>query len=232
MIDNIFDEELKRITGSRNGTHKESAMLVLAFLLDGLYGDRGKTEITTRYGVDMEVLLSYWSARQDWHQKRALTQKTKIRKLEKTVQQIEGHYERQAKAIATYIKKRSVAEAGKETNLDAISGLAGEMLAELFDYQEDEFSEELRCIGFYLGKSAYLMEVYVNMERDAKHGIYNPLQQWKKDHKEEDPIPFVRLRVESMIAESRKAYERLPVTRHRDILEKMFSGDIVAEFFN
>lgn len=225
-----FYEELKQLTGSKGCSRKKSAMLFLAFLLDGLYDTQ--REVTTRYAADMEVLVSYWNTRQDWHQKRALTQKTKIRKLEKAVQQLEAHYERQAKAIQTYLTKRSVAEAGKETNLDAISGLAGEMLAEIFDFQEDEHSEELRCIGYYIGKSAYLMEVYKNMERDAKHGVYNPLLQWKKDHKDEDPTPFVRLRVESMIDESRKAYERLTITRHREILERVFSGKVIAGFFS
>lgn len=49
------------------------------------------------------------------------------------------------------------------------------MVGEIFDWREDEWSEELRCLSFYLGKYVYLMDAYEDIEKDKKRQEYNPL---------------------------------------------------------
>ena len=42
------------------------------------------------------------------------------------------------------------------------------MVAEVFCWKEDEWAEELRTMGFYMGKFIYLMDAYEDYDRDKK----------------------------------------------------------------
>lgn len=53
-------------------------------------------------------------------------------------------------------------EAEKQTNIDLVAGLTGEMLGEIFAWKQDEWYDELKTLGFYLGKFIYLMDAYEN----------------------------------------------------------------------
>ena len=51
-------------------------------------------------------------------------------------------------------------EKNHEPNLDVVAGLTGEMLGEIFCWREDEWAEEMRSMGFYIGKFIYIMDAY------------------------------------------------------------------------
>ena len=148
----------------------------------------------------------------------------------KDYERIKQEYPRQAKAVEDYIRKLSVAEMGNEKNLDAVSGLTGEMLAEIFDWKQDEWSEELRCMGFYLGKFVYLMDAYEDLEKDEQRGLYNPFLSWKEDNKGTDLDTFVRLILTSMLAECAKSFERLPIINYADILRNILYSGVWTRF--
>ena len=54
-----------------------------------------------------------------------------------------------------------------------MSGLTGRFLAEIFVWKDDIWQEELRNMGFYLGKFVYLMDALEDVEKDRKKGNYN-----------------------------------------------------------
>ena len=56
----------------------------------------------------------------------------------------------------------------RRQNLDLDCGLTGEMVAEVFCWKEDEWAEELRTMGFYMGKFIYLMDAYEDYDRDRR----------------------------------------------------------------
>ena len=51
-----------------------------------------------------------------------------------------------------------------------LAGLTGEMLGEIFAWKEDIWADELRCLGFYMGKYIYIMdgEDYKEIEKLIK----------------------------------------------------------------
>ena len=63
-------------------------------------------------------------------------------------------------------------EKRKESNLDLVSGLTGEMLGEVFCWKEDVWKDELKTLGFYMGKFIYLMDAYEDFEKDKKNKKY------------------------------------------------------------
>jgi hypothetical protein len=122
------------------------------------------------------------------------------------------------------MSRLSHAESTGEQNLDVAAGLTGEMLGEIFDWKQDEWSKELRNLSFYLGKFIYLMDAYEDLEKDRKRQGYNPLS-YMTCQNQEDFETFARLLLTSMMSECAKSFERLPILLHGDILRNiLYSG--------
>ena len=142
--------------------------------------------------------------------------------LTKDYERIKQKYGRQVQAVETYMEKLAAAEKAGEENIDVIAGLTGEMVGEIFDWREDEWSEELRCLSFYLGKYVYLMDAYEDIEDDLKNHNYNPLKQLYKKPEFEDIIHKI---LTMMMAECSKTFEQLPLIDDIDILRNvLYSG--------
>ncbi len=178
----------------------------------------------TDYAADMNLLLAYHNLLDDWRDDRAYARLAFARMLEKDYARIVGKYPRQALSIEGFMEKTREAEQRQESNLDLAAGLTGEMLAEVFCWREDEWAEEMRTLGFYLGKFIYLMDAYEDYEADMKKGAYNPLTLMRREQRE-DLDSWCGLLLTSMMAECAKSFERLPILLHADILRNvLYSG--------
>ena len=142
--------------------------------------------------------------------------------LESHYRQIRELYPRQYEAVKNYIEQLDELELKAEKNIDLVSGLTGQMLGEIFAYKEDEWAQDLRTLGFYLGKFIYIMDAYEDEPADAKHKRYNVLSQFTDS---DDYEIYCRQLLTSMMAETAKIFERLPIVVHADILRNiLYSG--------
>lgn len=122
------------------------------------------------------------------------------------------------------MKKTEEIEKRREKNLDLAAGLSGEMLGEVFCWKEDEWAEELRTMGFYMGKFIYLMDAFEDYDADVEKNAYNPLVFMEKGQ-EQDRDTWCKLLLTSMMSECAKSFERLPILLHADILRNvLYSG--------
>ena len=80
-------------------------------------------------------------------------------------------------------------------------------MAELFVYKEDQWQENLRNLGFYLGKFIYIMDAYEDLKEDIKKGSYNPFSQVDQEKLSQEIGQILTL----MMAEATKAFEMLPI---------------------
>ena len=87
------------------------------------------------------------------------------------VRKIEKDYPGQARAVKECISQLAVYEKKNESDLDKVAGLTGHMLAEIFCYRTDEWTDEMQMIGFYLGKYIYLVDAYVDLKKNTRKGI-------------------------------------------------------------
>ena len=136
---------------------------------------------------------------------------------EKDYQRIKINYPRQTNAIEQYMEKLATYEAEKQTNIDLVAGLTGEMLGEIFAWKQDEWYDELKTLGFYLGKFIYLMDAYEDRDKDEKKDSYNPLR-YLDTEDEQEYETLCRLMMTSMISECAKSFERLPKTFSRQYI--------------
>jgi hypothetical protein len=103
-----------------------------------------------------------------------------------------------------------------------MSGMFGKVISNILIYKDDEWSEILSRLGFYLGKFVYLMDAYEDVEDDIRKGMYNPL---KKLYDSPDFDEECRTILTMMMSECCKEFEKLPILENVEILRNiLYSG--------
>lgn len=235
-------QKLKDECGRKGQMLLNYDMTFLVILLTGLYEleDR-KTEFicpvhpskkqtarfneATKYAAAMNVLLATKNFEDDWNDSHSYAKRALSQVFRKDYERIGMEYPRQERAITRYIKRLEEAEKYKEKNVDAVAGLTGEMLGEIFVWKENDiWAEELRCMGFYMGKFIYLMDAYEDIGKDERNRCYNVLSLMRQET-EQDFETFSGLMLTSMMAECAKSFERLPILLHAEICRNvLYSG--------
>ncbi len=179
----------------------------------------------TSYAAAMNILLSSRNFEDDWNDHHSHTKKALAQIFKKDYERVRLQYPRQERAIFEYLRKLDQSEKQRERNVDVVAGLTGEMLGEIFAWKENDiWAEELRCLGFYMGKFIYLMDAYEDIAKDEKKRCYNVLGMMQQET-EQDFETFSRLMLTSMMAECAKSFERLPILLHAEICRNiLYSG--------
>lgn len=239
-------QKLKTNCGTKGQMLLSYDLTFLIVLLTGLYElENTETEFTcplhptkkrtayiseaTEYAADMNLILAYQNLLDDWKDEKSYTKKAFVKILDKDYTRIVSKYPRQVRALEEFMRKTAEAEKNKETNLDLVAGLTGEMLGEIMCWREDEWQEEMRTLGFYMGKFIYLMDAYEDYEADQKKNCYNPLVYMEKENDQEFDT-FCKLLLTSMMSECAKSFERLPILLHADILRNILYSGVWSKY--
>lgn len=176
----------------------------------------------TEYAADMTILLGYYKCMDDWNDEKKTSSYAYAKLMEKGFQQILAKYPEKCETIRILFDKIAACETAKEDNLDKVSGLFGEVLAEIFTYKHDEWEDEIRRMAFFLGKFVYLMDAYEDLEKDKKNGNYNPFAFVEKNEAYEEKCRSI---LTMMMAECSREFEKLPIIRNVEILRNIiYSG--------
>ena len=239
-------QKLKTNCGTKGQMLLSYDLTFLIVLLTGLYElENTKNQFTcplhptkkrtafvneaTEYAADMNLILAYQNLLDDWNDEKSYAKKAFAKILDKDYARITAKYPRQIAAIEEFMKKTSEVEKKKETNLDLVAGLTGEMLGEVMCWREDEWQEEMRTLGFYMGKFIYLMDAYEDYDSDRKKNCYNPLIYMEKENEQEFDT-FCKLLLTSMMSECAKSFERLPILMHADILRNILYSGVWSKY--
>lgn len=216
-------------------------MTFLVLLLTGLYEPKEEQHLgrcvahpaqkhsqirneITGYAADMTVLLAYRKALDDWRDEKSRPKRVLAMTLYPHYKELRQKYPRQARMLESCIRRLSAAELEGSSDLDYVAGLTGKFLGELFVWKEDVWQEELRALGFYLGKFIYLMDAWEDMEKDQKKGNYNIFLDLKNDHPDTFGEEAEAVLVD-MMTQCSRIFERLPVIYRADILRNiLYSG--------
>jgi hypothetical protein len=174
-----------------------------------------------RYGADMNVALSYYQLLDDWQDDRKLTAKLLSGAMETPAGEIALRYPRQCRAIEDCIRRLSRLEQEGCDNPDLCAGCFGDLMGELFVYEEDLWSPTLRQMGNALGRFIYLLDAAVDYDKDEKKGSYNPFlamgtgKDWPR---------WEQYLVMTM-GRCTEAFEKLPLVQDKDLLDNiLYSG--------
>lgn len=235
-------QKLKKRFGRKGQMLLSYDMAFLIVLLTGLYELEDKESgficalhpskkriarynAATDYAAAISVLLATKNFEDDWIDNHSYPKKALSQIFKKDYERIRIQYPRQEQAIQRYLQKLGQAEKCNERNVDAVAGLTGELLGEIFAWKEEDiWAGELRCMGFYMGKFIYLMDAYEDIDKDGKNHCYNVLSLMQQET-EQDFETFSRLMLMSMMSECAKSFERLPILLHAEICRNiLYSG--------
>lgn len=174
-----------------------------------------------RYGGDMNVILSYYNALDDWQDDGNLAARLLANVLEKNLPELEAQYPRQCNAIKNCISRLSQLEGENCPNPDEPAACFGELMGELLVYQEDLWAPSLRQMGCALGRFIYLMDAAIDYKKDEKKGNYNPYIAMGMGY---DPARLEEYLVLTM-GRCTDFYERLPLVQDKGLLDNiLYSG--------
>ena len=231
--------DLKRKYGVCGQISLSYDMTFLAILLTGLYEpatvqgsckciahpfERHATRnnIFTEYAADMNVLFAYYKCQDDWEDEKKLLKYAYGRLLEGKAGKLKAIYADKIRTINLLMQDFSDAEKESNADIDALAGLFGRVMAEMIVAKEDEWAENLRRLGFFLGKFIYLCDAYEDVEEDIRKGTPNPL---KLRYASLDFEEECRTILMMMISECCKEFEKLPILENVEILRNiLYSG--------
>jgi hypothetical protein len=169
------------------------------------------------YSADMNVMLSYYQALDDWHDDRKKGARRRSEALAKYLPEIGARRPRQCRVIGEKIKELGEMERANELNPDLPINCFGELLGNIFIWREDAYSAPLKAMGTALGRFIYLLDACNDLPWDIKKQRYNPLVM----EMNRDFTPLLTM----MMAECTAAFDRLPVNRDNGILRNvLYSG--------
>lgn len=181
----------------------------------------------TDYAADMSVLLAWYKCQDDILDDKSVKARAMARTLDKAKEKVAAAYPRQARAVAEGFRRLREAELSGSTEIDLPAGAFGDMIAELFVWQEDIWSGEFRQLGFFLGKYIYLLDAYDDIVKDIKKNEYNP---WRSYASRRDFEALVENTLTMMISECAKSFERLPIVQDVDILRNILYSGVWAKY--
>lgn len=177
----------------------------------------------TDYAADMNLALAYHNCLDDWRDDKNLVRYAQAKTLEGNYKKVAREWPRQCEAIERCINTLSEIEKRRGADPDAGANCFGELMGELFVcVEEGVWGDRIRLFGQALGRFIYMMDACVDLEKDRKHGKYNPLIHKEKEELTEEGK---RLVLKMLLGECTKLFEMLPLLQDVDIMRNiLYSG--------
>ena len=181
-----------------------------------------RTTAAGDYCADMTILLSYHKCMDDWNDEKKLSRWFLAKLLLPKMKRVRAKYPEKAAFVEKKLNQLTIAETAKNTPIDKVAKIFGEIMGEIFVYEDDFWKDDLYKVGFYLGKFIYLLDAYEDIEKDLKTGDYNPFREiCRTEEFEEQVLQLMML----MMGECTDAFERLPLVDSTEILRNiLYSG--------
>lgn len=176
----------------------------------------------TEYAADMNILLAYYKGLDDWADDRKYTGRLYAGLLGKGYRAVAEKYGSKVRCMERLMRQLEQKEKEGCSDIDEMSRLFGEIMAEIMVYKDDEWKGNLYRMGLNLGKFIYLCDAYEDVEKDLETGSYNP---FRKMYGNPDFEGQCRDILVLMMSECSREFEQLPILDNIEILRNIiYSG--------
>ena len=184
----------------------------------------------TEYAASMNVLLTYYKLEDNLKDDNRLNDKVAYSVYKGRLKSAYEKYPKKAEFIRVQLEILYNLEQEKNTNIDLVSNTFGKLMSEIFAYKEDQFENELRNIGFNIGKYIYLLDAYEDLDNDYKNGRYIPFIDYI-DRREE-----LKVRVYKLISMSfgmvGRRIDKLNLKVNTSIIENIIYSGVYLRYQN
>ena len=181
----------------------------------------------TDYAADMNVLLAYYKALDDWKDEKKLSAKTLMTALHKPYLRIAEKYPRQSREVERCLTKLSELEEMGVCDPDSAAKCFGGLMRALFLWREDNWQKVLGDMADALGQFIYIMDAFVDLKGDLRHGRYNPLGDMRRQGCTDEDIKDI---LTMLIGECALHFEKLPLVENIDIMRNILYSGVWTKF--
>ena len=181
----------------------------------------------TDYAADMNIILSFLKLRDNWEDDGSLGSLTASRALRGAYERASEAYPRQCAAMRRSLEALHRCETENREDPDGAAETFAEMMAEVFVVQEDRWADTLRHFGAALGRSLYILDAVMDLDRDAAKNSYNPFRRY---YGLEGNGERFRGILRMLMGETLFHFDRLPLVTDAGILKNILCMGLWSEF--
>ena len=182
----------------------------------------------TEYAASMNILLSYYKLEDNLYDDNGIKDKLAYELYKGKLKQAYEKYPQKAEYIKQQLGNLRELEKQESKSIDKVSNTFGNLMGEIFVYKKDEYEQNLRNIGFNLGKYIYILDAYEDLEEDNKKGRYNPFIDYI-DKKEELKNKVDRL-ISMSLGMATKNIEQLNLEFNKSIIDNIIYSGVYLRY--
>lgn len=184
----------------------------------------------TEYAASMNILLTYYKLEDNLLDDKGVKDILAYNLYKSKLKMAHKKYPHKSQIIKEQMKILNQLEKNKEYNIDKVSNTFGELMGEIFAYKKDKYEDDLRRIGFNIGKYIYILDAYEDLNKDYKKGRYNPFMEYINKREE------LKIRVDRLISISlgllASSIDRLNLQVNRGIIENIVYSGVYLRYKN
>ena len=182
----------------------------------------------TEYAASMNILLSYYKLEDNLYDDNGIKDKLAYELYKGKLKKAYEKYPQKAEYIKQQLGNLRELEKQESKSIDKVSNTFGNLMGEIFVYKKDEYEQNLRNIGFNLGKYIYILDAYEDLEEDNKKGRYNPFIDYI-DKKEELKNKVDRL-ISMSLGMATKNIEQLNLEFNKSIIDNIIYSGVYLRY--
>lgn len=182
----------------------------------------------TEYAASMNILLSYYKLEDNLYDDNGIKDKLAYTLYKGKLKKAYEKYPQKAEYIKQQLGNLRELEKQEIKSIDKVSNTFGNLMGEIFVYKKDEYEQNLRNIGFNLGKYIYILDAYEDLEEDSKKGRYNPFIDYI-DKKEELKNKVDRL-ISMSLGMATKNIEQLNLEFNKSIIDNIIYSGVYLRY--
>ena len=188
------------------------------------------TNEITEYAASMNVLLSYYKLEDNLNDDKGIKDIISYNLYKGKLKSAYNKYPQKAEYIKNELHELNELEKDLNYNIDMVSNKFGNLMGEIFVYKNDEYEQDLRNIGFNIGKYIYILDAYEDLEKDYEKGRYNPFIEYINNKEE------LKERVDKLISISlgilAKSIDNLNLKVNTTIIDNIVYSGIYLRYTN
>lgn len=179
------------------------------------------------YAADMNLALAYQKCRDDWDDDGSVAAIAEAGLMKRSYKRLEAEYPRQCAAIAEALERLHDVEKTLPDGADEAAACFGALMAELFVWREDRWSDRIRGMAGALGRFIYVMDACMDLDKDTLYSRYNP---FRKYYGLADNAQRFRDILRMLLGECIFYFDKLPLVQDAELMKNILCEGLWQQF--
>lgn len=184
----------------------------------------------TEYAASMNVLLTYYKLEDNYNDDKGIKDILAYNIYKGNFKKAYNKYPEKANYIKKQLDTLQSLEKNKSNNIDAVSNTFGNIMGEIFAYKKDNYENDLRTVGFNIGKYIYTLDAYEDLEKDIKKNRYNPFKDY--EGRENELIERVDRLISISLGFVAQSIDKLHIKSNINIIENIVYSGVYLRYKN